>query len=187
MTALISIFDGWDGFQTSLVDAIAPLTPQQLRWRPGIMLRSVGQIARHISLGRLAWFGRMDAPGSAELAEQIREWKVDQDGVRHINEEAIAITQDAGELVRWLEASWGMMAATLQQWEVADLARTYRHKWNGVTYANSYQWTIWRILTHDMHHGGELSLMLGLQGIKSFELTTLFGHITAPPIAPAND
>jgi hypothetical protein len=47
----------------------------------------------------------------------------------------------------------------------------------------SRQWTIWRILTHDVHHGGQLALMLGTQGIPVFELGDLFGHITLPPLA----
>ncbi len=47
----------------------------------------------------------------------------------------------------------------------------------------SYQWTIWRIMAHDIHHGGELSLMLGMQGIEAFELSGLGGHITMPPLA----
>jgi uncharacterized damage-inducible protein DinB len=185
MTSLAAIFDGWDGFQTSLVHAIAPLTPAQLRWHPAGDLRTVGQLARHISLGRLTWFLRMDAPGSADLAAQITSWQTDSDGNRHIAEDAIAITEDPAELVRWLESTWGMIAATLDQWQVADLSRTYRHTWNGTAYANSVQWTIWRILTHDVYHGGELSLMLGMQGIESFELTAFYGHITLPPLADA--
>jgi uncharacterized damage-inducible protein DinB len=76
-----------------------------------------------------------------------------------------------------------MIEATLDQWTVADLATTYRHTWNGDTYAVSRQWTIWRILSHDIHHGGQLSLMLGMQGIEHFELGDLFGHITLPPLA----
>jgi hypothetical protein len=33
-----------------------------------------------------------------------------------------------------------------------------------------------------MHHGGELSLMLGSQGIQPFELSDLGGHIQLPPV-----
>ncbi len=183
MTSLATIFDGWDGYQSSLVHAIGPLTPEQLRWHPTGDLRTVGQLARHISLGRLTWFMRMDAPGSAKLSGQISAWETDSDGNRHIVEDAIAITEDAAALVKWLESTWVMIAATLQQWQVTDLSRTYRHTWNGATYANSVQWTMWRILTHDVHHGGELSLMLGMQGIESYELTAFFGHITLPPLA----
>ena len=33
------------------------------------------------------------------------------------------------------------------------------------------------------HHGGQIALMLGMQGIEVFELGDLFGHITLPPLA----
>jgi uncharacterized damage-inducible protein DinB len=55
-----------------------------------------------------------------------------------------------------------MIAGTLDQWTVTDLARTYRHEYYGKVYTISYQWTIWRIMTHDIHHRGELALMLGV-------------------------
>ncbi|MCL4262823.1 MAG: DinB family protein [Anaerolineae bacterium] len=185
MQSLHEIFDGWDGQQTSLVHAVAPLTPEQLRWRPAANLHSVGELARHISLGRIEWFARMDAPGSADLVAQINDWQQDGDGNRHIVESSIPIAEQAAELVHWLDISWQMIAATLRAWTVDDLAQTYRHTWNGQTYAISRQWTIWRIMTHDVHHGGQLSLMLGMQGIEAFELGDLFGHITLPPLADA--
>jgi uncharacterized damage-inducible protein DinB len=87
------------------------------------------------------------------------------------------------ELVHWLEATWEMVENNLKSWDVSDLARTYLHKWNGQVYTVSRQWTIWRVLSHDIHHGGELSLMLGLQDIQAFELSNLFGHIILPPLA----
>ncbi|HET9906519.1 MAG TPA: DinB family protein [Anaerolineales bacterium] len=180
---LANIFDGWNGYQTSLVNAIAPLTREQLRWQPAASSRSIGETARHISLGRVSWFSRMDAPGSQELVDRIEQWETDRDGNRDVVESSIAITDNADELVHWLEATWQMIHKTLATWTIADLAQTYRHTWNGQTYAVSRQWTIWRILSHDIHHGGELSLLLGLQGIEAFELSDLFGHIILPPLA----
>jgi uncharacterized damage-inducible protein DinB len=85
---LLKVYEGWEGHQTSLVHAIAPLTAEQLLWRPAAQLHSVGELARHISLGRIVWFLRMNAPGSAALAEQIDAWEVDGDGNRHIVESA---------------------------------------------------------------------------------------------------
>lgn len=181
--ALSQVLDGWNGYHTSLVHAIEPLTPAQLAWRPAPELQSVGELARHISLGRIGWFERMGAPGSAELAGRIDTWATDSDGNRDIVDDALAIADNAAELVRWLDLTWQMIDATLNSWTVADLAQTYRHTWNGDTYNVSRQWTIWRIMSHDLHHGGELSLMLGLQGIKAFELGDLFGHIVLPPLA----
>lgn len=183
MRSLQAVFDGWQGHQASLVNAIAPLTADQLMWKPAPHANSIGEIARHISLGRVTWFDRMSAPGSAEVTSLIRAWEIDDDGNRDIVEGDLLIVDQAGELVRWLDLTWQMIETTLKTWNVDDLAQTYRHKWNGQTYAVSRQWTLWRILTHDLHHGGEVSLMLGLQGIEAFELSTLFGHITLPPLA----
>lgn len=179
---LQQVFDGWQGYQSSLVNAIAPLSPEQLRWRPAAGLNSVGEVARHISLGRVVWFARMGAPGAAEVVAQIDRWEEDGDGNRTIVEQALDIAGDAAELVRWLEMSWAMIAQTLSVWTVTDLPVTYRHIWFGNTYAVSRQWTLWRILSHDIHHGGELSLMLGQQGIAATELSGLFGHIILPPL-----
>lgn len=180
--SLATIYDGWNGHQTSLVNAIAPLTAEQLRWRPAPHLQSVGEVARHISLGRITWFARMGAPGSAALVDQIPSWETDSDGNRDIVESAFPIAEQATDLVYWLENTWQMIDATLAQWTVSDLAQSYRHTWNGQLYAVSRQWTIWRILTHDIHHGGQIALMLGNQGIEAFELGDLFGHITLPPL-----
>jgi uncharacterized damage-inducible protein DinB len=180
---LATLFDGWSGYNTSLVHAITPLTPEQLAWRPAPPLQSIGEVARHISLGRISWFHRMDAPGSAALVERINDWAQDGDGNYDIVEDAVTITEDAESLARWLDATWDMIEATLTTWTIADLTETYRHTWNGQTYAVSRQWTLWRILSHDLHHGGELALLLGLQGIDAFELKDLFGHIVLPPLA----
>ena len=181
--SLASIYEGWDGYQRSLVHAVASLTPEQLAWRPSPNLRSLGELVRHIALGRITWFLRMDAPGSRELAGQISAWEEDQHGNQYVIEDAIAITDQATELVRWLEASWHMIDQTLKTWTVADLAKTYRHTWRGDIYAISHQWTIWRIMAHDIHHGGELVVMLGMQGLSNFELGDLGGHIIEPPLA----
>lgn len=184
---LTQLYDGWNGYQTSIANAVAPLTAQQLAWRPAPGHRSVGELVRHIALGRIVWFVRMDAPGSAALAEQIPAWAEDGDGNRHVVEDALAITERAADLIHWLNVTWQMVAETLQAWTVADLARGYRHRWNGQVYAVSRQWTLWRIMAHDIHHGGELSLMLGQQGIEAFELSALGGHIVLPPLAETVD
>jgi hypothetical protein len=47
--SLKRIFQGWDTYQVSLVSAIQPLARDQLAWRHAPRLRSVGQIASHIT------------------------------------------------------------------------------------------------------------------------------------------
>lgn len=181
--SLAQVYDGWDGYQTSLVRAVTPLTSEQLAWRPAENQRSVGELVRHIGLGRITWFVRLKTPAALAVAEQVPDWITDAEGNRYVNERALRITEDAEALVHWLELSWQMIDEVLTNWTVANLAKTYRHTWNGDLYDISHQWTSWRILSHDIHHGGELSLMLGLQGIETFELGALGGHITMPALA----
>ena len=71
-----------------------------------------------------------------------------------------------------------MIETTLNTWTVADLAQTYRHIREGKIYAVTRQWTIWRIMSHDLHHGGQLALLLGLQGIDVPEFSDKGGHLT---------
>jgi uncharacterized damage-inducible protein DinB len=172
-TPLAVLFDGWNGYQESLLHAVEPFTAEQLTWRPAPGHRSAGDLAAHIAIGRIGWFQRMGAPGSDELLRR---------GIEEGGEEAVAGSREA--IVRWLEASWSMVEDTLRQWTVADLGETYRQEYQGQAYAVSRQWTIFRILAHDIHHGGELALTLGLQGIPLPELGDLGGHIIMPPLAP---
>ena len=53
LISLKTVYDGWDGYQTSLVRAIAPRSREQLLWRPAPHMRSVGEVAEHIASGRV--------------------------------------------------------------------------------------------------------------------------------------
>ena len=168
----MAIFEGWDGYQLSLVRAVEPLSREQLAFRPAPHLRAAGQLVAHIIVARVAWFELIGAPGATELAAQ---------GAAPGSEDSIAC--DAAGLVHWLKASWGMVEGALNTWTVADLAYTYRQEFDGPTYVVSRQWTIWRVLSHDLHHGGELAVTLGCQGIALRELGDLGGHTIVPPLA----
>ena len=181
--SLMTVYEGWDGYQRAIRQAVAPLTKEQLDWRPAAHLRSVGELVRHIALGRVDWFLRMGAPGSRELAGQISDWDEDPHGNRYVMDSVITDTGQASELLKWLDLTWQMVDRTLNTWTVEDLKQTYRHTWRGDTYEVSRQWTTWRVMAHDLHHGGELAVLLGMQGLDNFELGDLGGHIIEPPFA----
>jgi len=191
-TSLMSIFEGWDSHQLALVRAITLLTTEQLAWRPAPHLRSVGEIISHIALGRLYWFHNMGAPGSAALARQIAPWEGEKANTEDLSEirrwfdvidqQEVAIVDNPTELLKWMEASWQVIETTLTIWTVADLQQTYRHFYQGKMYAVSRQWVIWRIMSHDLHHGGELAILLGLQGIGIPDLGDQGGHLTELPL-----
>lgn len=165
------VYEGWEGYNRSLMHAVEGLTVDQLRYRLTEGLRSVGEIASHIAFGRIDWFVRMDAPGSAELSARAALLTSRKE-----------LADDALAIVDWLASTWSMIGSTLSAWTVDDLVRTYEHEYWGNVYAVSYQWTIWRIMAHDIHHGGQLSELLIAQGIPATELVDLGGHLTEPPI-----
>jgi uncharacterized damage-inducible protein DinB len=171
--SLSTVFSGWDGYQRSLVAAIAPLTPEQLAYRPAPDRRSVGEIAAHIAFGRIDWFHRMGTPGSAELVAEAASAGVWQPW----GQVSAAVSDSPTEIVRWLEASWQMIETCLNLWSVADLGVSYLQPYGGKTYAVSRQWTLWRIMAHDIHHGGQLTILLAAQGIELPDLGDNGGHI----------
>ncbi len=181
MHRLAKVFEGWDGYQTSLLHAVAPLTAEQLSWRPAADRRSVSELIRHISIGRITWYSRLGAPGAEIAALAVPQWHVDGDGARHAVEESVACN-DSGILAEWLARSWEPIQRMLNEWTVEDLFQNYSHRFRGTDYVVSRQWTVWRIMSHDVHHGGQLAMLLGMQGVDAFELRALGGHIIAPPV-----
>lgn len=186
--SLICVYEGWNGYQLALMRAVAGLSPEQLAFRPAPNLRSPGEIISHIALGRADWFHRMGAPGSGELARRIAPDAGEKADTEHparlgqwmraVDDYEQAIRANPAELVWWLEASGEIVERTLRTWTVADLGQTFRHVYQAKTYAVSRQWVLWRILSHDLHHGGELALLLGLQGIAIPDLGDQGGHLT---------
>ena len=181
MQKLAEVFDGWNGYQRSLLSAVAPLTAEQLAFRPGTKMRSTGELIRHIALGRITWLARIESPSMDELAAQVPRWFTDSDGARHVDEGAVPCDHSS-MLSDWLAASWRPLQNCLEVWNVDDLRKTYPHRFRGTDYLISRQWVIWRILSHDIHHGGQLALLLGILGKPAFELGALGGHITEPPL-----
>ena len=171
---LMNLFSGWDGYHKSLVNAISPLTHDQLTYRLSPESKSVGEIAAHIAFGRLDWFNRMGAEGATELAIEAEPFILTYGAVKP------QITENVEEIVGWLEKSWAMIEANLTRWTVENLFETYEFSYLEDTYAISRQWTIWRVMAHDIQHGGQLTVLLGAQGVELPELGDNGGHIIEP-------
>jgi uncharacterized damage-inducible protein DinB len=177
MLKLARVLEGWDGYQASLLHATAPLTSEQLCWRPAPGRRSLGELARHISMGRVTWLSRMGAPGIDAAIQRVPQWLDEDDGTRCVAEEFVPC-DNAALLTEWLALSWQPVQRLLEEWIVDDLFQTYPL----AEYVVSRQWTIWRTMSHDIHHGGQMATLLALQGIEARELRTLGGHVITPPI-----
>lgn len=142
-------FESWQDYQDALKRAIAPLTEEQLgrRLLPG--LRTSGEIAEHIVFGRALHLHRTLGEAVAELTPLLR-WD-DTDDPPHT----------AAEILHGLELTWRFITACLLRGSPNDALSKEEV---------SIMQSIWGLLDHDLPHAGELSLLLGADGLPGVEI-----------------
>lgn len=159
---LITFYQGWETYQQSLVDTIAPLSPEQLGLPAAPHEWTIGKLAQHIIGNRVWWFHLWMGEGSPDLAP-IAHW--DPQDVEAVSSRSTA------ELVAGLESTWQMIRDALSRWTANDLGHIFQppaalredERENFPPF--SRQWIVWHVLEHEIHHGGELSLVLGGYGL----------------------
>jgi hypothetical protein len=142
-------FESWQDYQEALKRAIAPLSQEQLQRRPIPGLRTPGEIAEHIVFGRALHLSRAPGEGAAELTPLLR-WEDAGDPAR-----------TAAEILHGLELTWRFIADCLLRRSPTDAISEEE--------AVITQ-TIWGLLDHDLPHAGELSLLLGADGLPGVEI-----------------
>jgi uncharacterized damage-inducible protein DinB len=156
---LATIYENWKHYQDLLAQAIAPLTDEQLALRAAPNLRSIGENAAHIISCRAGWFHHVLGEGGEEIVA-FDPWDARD-----------APARGADELVHGLEATWQFMADRFARWTPADMQQTFPDEGpDGVTYEVSRAWVIWHLIEHDLHHGGEISLTLGMHGLQAIDI-----------------
>jgi hypothetical protein len=142
-------FASWQDYQEALKRAITPLTEEQLQRQliPG--LRTPGETAEHIVFGRALHLHRTLGEGAAELTPLLR-W-ADADDPPHT----------AAEILHGLELTWRFITGCLMRGSPTDAISEEE-----VPIVQ----TIWGLLDHDLPHAGELSLLLGANGIPGVEI-----------------
>lgn len=163
--SLSLFYKGWDVYQQHLVEAIASLTAEQLALRSSPHYWSVGMIVTHMVAARAWWFHTKMGEGSPDLSA-LELWDLG------VCEKGIDPLHPAAELVEGLERSWQVIEQTLTRLTVSELAQVIPiRSWTGEERpARSRQWIIWHVLEHDIHHGGEISSILGAHGVAAVNL-----------------
>jgi len=153
--SVATFYEKWKLYLDHVYEVIATLTMEQLALRAAPSLRSIGQNAAHMIGARIGWFTRFLGEPWDELGSRDR-W--DRPG---------APDQEAAELVHGLDTSFRLMSEALARWSSADMQKTFAQDWRGEHYDLSRSWVIWHLLEHDLHHGGEISLTLGMHGLQA--------------------
>lgn len=155
---LAPFHEGWRDYQGMLVEALAPLTSEQLALRASPDQRPIWLLAAHIIGTRVGWFQNVMGEGDPTLAS-FDPW--DTDG---------APPRAATELIHGLEATWHMIQGCLDRWTPAMLNDSFTRERGDQSRSRTRQWILWHIIEHDLHHGGELCLTLGIHGLPTPDL-----------------
>jgi len=155
---LSTIYGGWQTYQTLLTTALAPLSTDQLALRAAPTLRSIGEMATHMIGARARWFYQLMGEGGDTFAI-LGTW--DRKGMS---------TRTAAELVYGLETTWQGMQEAISRWTAADWQQTYPGEDASEPATITRLWVLWHLIEHDLHHGGEISLTLGMHGLSAPDL-----------------
>ncbi|MCX6049020.1 MAG: DinB family protein [Chloroflexi bacterium] len=153
------IYENWRGYHEKLRDAIAPLTNEQIVLQPAPHMWPLGQIVQHIISVRAGWFSGTLQDDDQAMNEYMSSW-----GQRN------SPARSGVELARGLDETWAFIEARLQRWTPDDCAKTFPDEWDGQVHQVSRSWVIYHVLEHDLHHGGEVSLILGMNGLHTLDL-----------------
>ncbi|GCE07244.1 DinB family protein [Dictyobacter aurantiacus] len=157
---LTAFYSSWKEYQDHIKEALASISAEQLALRPAPHLRSIGETIMHIVACRAYWFAAfMDDVDGNEM-KMYADW----------NEDALqlgASIPTIAELAHGLDHTWQFMAHHLARWSPEDMRKTFPDEYDGKQFDVSRAWVVWHVLEHDLHHGGELSLTLGIHDIPA--------------------
>ena len=158
-STLAAMYENWGKYQALLVKAVTPLMAEQLTLSSAPHLRSVGSLAAHIIGTRAGWFHRLMGEGGDDIVALMGWGRV-----------GTPVPTSTTELVAGLETTWRMIVAALARWTTADMEHVYSGERNGQSYSLARNWVIWHLIEHDLHHGGELSLTLGMHNLPAIDI-----------------
>ena len=141
------LFSHWDEVRINLLGALDKLTDDQLDFVPREGLWSLGEVARHVANGEEGWFRYV-------ITRTRDEWPSDY---------LAADYPTVASIKALLTEVHARTETYLDTLSLADLDQQIEAPW-GEHF--SLLWIIWHVVEHEIHHRGEIFLMLGLMGIE---------------------
>jgi uncharacterized damage-inducible protein DinB len=78
--------------------------------------------------------------------------------------------RNSEELISGLERTWQGMQEAIDSWSAEEWQQSFPGEDSSEPELITMHWVIWHLIEHDLHHGGEISLTLGVHGIKALDL-----------------
>jgi uncharacterized damage-inducible protein DinB len=145
------LFDHWAEARKSLLDGLDKVNDSQLHFAPREGLWSLGMIALHIASAENGWFCYV-------VQKKYEKWPQDYMLEDYPTVAAVKalLTQVHNETEAYLESL-----------TEADLDCVVEAPWGDHLLM---RWIVWHVLEHEIHHRGEIFLLLGLLGMEAPEI-----------------
>ncbi|MDP9251532.1 MAG: DinB family protein [Chloroflexota bacterium] len=161
-SSVAPFYEGWGLFNSDLVTALAPLSPDQLALPVGSPTWPIWASASHIAGTRVYWLCHVFKESGAETTPFG-----DPTGLGW--EDDFTHPRSAGELVVALASSWKIVERCLATWTPETLSQEARRTRGTAVQIHTRQSVLIRLITHDAFHCGEISLTLGSNGLAAIE------------------
>lgn len=151
-------YRGWDLLNAALIGAIRDLTPQQLALEIAPQWPIWASVS-HIAGTRVFWLCHVFQEPGVETTPFG-----DPSGMGW--EDDLSRPRSAGELVGALTSTGAIVARTLATWTPDTLSREAKRVGpTGEVRLHTRQSVLMRIITHEAYHSGEISRVLGDNGL----------------------
>ena len=144
-------FKKWEQVRKDLLSTIDKFTDEELSFTPFESSMSAGQIMLHIGDAEEGWFQYV-------ATRELDKWPT-YDLDDYPTTESIKAQ---------LNIIHSRTEKFLEPFELEDLDRVYTMP--NTDYRFSLGWIIWHVMEHEIHHRGELSLILGILGREGLEV-----------------
>lgn len=147
----LEMFAHWERVRGELEATIDAFEERELQYAPFPGAWTVGETIAHIADAEAGWIGHV---ATGELDQWPTEHRAEADATR-------------ADLKQMLADVHARTRAFLAGLDEADLATVVEASWGG---RFPIGWIIWHVLEHEIHHRGELSLVLGLLGREGLDV-----------------
>ena len=157
------VLGGWHDHNALMTRTLAPLGDEELGWSAGEGLWTIRVLACHIVAARAWWFHGWMGEGGEDLKRLIN---LDDEQMDNPTIGAAAISAA-------LDTSWDAIRGCLERWTDEDLEAKFQRpspNAKGERPWRDRRFIIWHVAEHDVHHGGEISLTLGMHGRPGFDM-----------------
>lgn len=146
-----TIFSHWKRIREGLIETVDKFDQSQLDFTPFDGSYSAARIMLHIADAEEGWFQYV-------IGKKYEQWP------SHFTVENYPTLADIKSVLEQVHRETEDFLDSLGE---SDLERIINTPWDE---AIPLGWIIWHVLEHEVHHRGELSLILGMLGVEGLDV-----------------